>query len=436
MPDCLFLLYYESVLLKETALSKQILPSTFVVLTGLFAACLLAVSLVTPSVGQGFGESSSSGEYQKAQFTDPVSRLNTRLKSGQARLEWYGRHGFLRSVLRELDISPASQTLVFSKTSLQRGFITPQTPRAIYFNDTTYVAWIPDAPILEISSTDPRWGATFYTIVQNEPDKTNPSDIPRFSRQTFDCMSCHQSALTENVPGPTVRSVYALADGQPELSGGSFVSGDRSPFSERWGGWYVTGTHGRQRHMGNSVARGGVRDRDGNVTGLDEQVMNKFENRPVGERRTATLSRLESANEPLVKALLFSGAPVLKDPVAGTSSFAEEFAARNGPHEGPRDKAGRSLRDLDLSRRLLRYPCSYCIYSEAFDALPAPSRDYVYRRIGEILNGNEKYPGEDFAHLSREDRRAIDEILRETKPGYAALRAAAPRNGESAVKTG
>jgi hypothetical protein len=258
--------------------------------------------------------------------------------------------------------------------------------------------------------------------------------------------------------------MYALADGQPELGGGSFVSGDRSPLSERWGGWYVTGTHGRQRHMGNSVARAGARDGEGgtagpeldreagaNVTDLrdrfdsgrylsrhsdlvalmvlehqttvhnritkanyltrealrDEQVMNKFENKPADERRPATTSRLENANEPLVKALLFSGAPVLTDPVSGTSSFAKEFAARNGPREGPRDRQGRSLRDLDLNRRLLRYPCSYFIYSEAFDALPAPARDYVYRRIGEVTSGKET--GDDFAHLSPEDRRNIDE---------------------------
>jgi hypothetical protein len=105
---------------------QQMNRPAVIAFTGLLAACLLAGSLVTPSVGQGFGESSTSKEYQAARFTDPVSRLNKRLASGEARLEWYERHGFLRAVLRELDISPASQTLVFSKTSLQRGFISPR----------------------------------------------------------------------------------------------------------------------------------------------------------------------------------------------------------------------------------------------------------------------------------------------------------------------
>ena len=452
---------------------------TLIVLTVLLAACLLAASQVSPSVGQGFGGSASAKPYLTARFDDPVSRLQKRLEAGEAHLEWHGRHGYLRAVLRELQISPASQMLVFSKTSLQRGFISPQTPRAIYFNDTTYVAWTPDAPMLEISSTDPRWGGTFYTVVQNESDKTNKADRPHFSRQTFDCISCHQSALTENVPGPTVRSVYALADGLPDLSGGSFVSTDRSPMNERWGGWYVTGTHGRQRHMGNVFARSGGRDSEGrsngieldrdagaNITDLrdrlntrpyltphsdlvalmvlehqttvhnqitkanygtrdalrDAGVMNAFENKPANTPRPITASRLESACEPLLKALLFVGAPPLTDPISGTSSFAREFAARNGPTEGPRDKQGRSLRDLDLKTRLLRYPCSYLIYSEAFDGMPTPAREYLYRRIGEIADGKES--GEDFANLSLEDRRAIDAILRDTKPEYAVWRAA------------
>ncbi|MES2462288.1 MAG: hypothetical protein V4671_17005 [Armatimonadota bacterium] len=448
-----------------------------ITMTGTLAACLLAVSSVKPSAGQGSGAASSDTQYLTAQLDNPVSRLQKRLDSRKANLEWHDRHGFLRAVLRELNISPSSQTLVFSKTSLQRDFISPRTPRAIYFNDESYVAWIPDAPILEISTTDARWGGVFYTIVQNATDKTNPTDRPRLFRQTFDCISCHKSPLTENVPGPILRSVYALADGLPDLSGGSFVTTDSSPMSDRWGGWYVTGTHGRQRHMGNAFARGSGRDSQGELTGVsldreaganvtdlkgrldtspylsghsdivalmvlnhqitvhnrvtqanfltrdalrDEAVMNKFEGKPANERRPATTRRLQSATEPLVKALLFSGEPPLIDPVSGTSNFARDFAAL----ETPRDKQGRSLRDLDLNRRLLRYPCSYLIYSEAFDALPAPARECVYQRIGEVVDG--KATGDDYASLSPEDRRAIDGILRDTKPGYAEVRAANP----------
>jgi hypothetical protein len=112
----------------------------------------------------------------------------------------------------------------------------------------------------------------------------------------------------------------------------------------------------------------------------------------------------------LVRYLLFANEAPLGEPVAGTSGFAEEFAAR-----GPRDARGRSLRDFDLQRRIFKYPCSYLIYSEAFDAIPQPAKDYVYRRIFEVLTGREQGP--EFASLSAEDRQAILEILVATKPG-------------------
>jgi hypothetical protein len=68
---------------------------------------------------------------------------------------------------------------------------------------------------------------------------------------------------------------------------------------------------------------------------------------------------------------------------------------------------------LDLHTRLLRYPCSYLIYSSAFDALPAEAKEYVYTRLLRILGGEDT--GEEFSHLTKDDRAAILEILRQTK---------------------
>src|SRR5207249_11463239 len=93
---------------------------------------------------------------------------------------------------------------------------------------------------------------------------------------------------------------------------------------------------------------------------------------------------IEEDGELLVRAMLFSGAAPFSEPVAGTSGFAAEF-----PAKGPRDKKGRSLRDLDLTRRLLRYPLSYLIYSRSFDEMPAPVKDYVLRRLREVLTGQD-----------------------------------------------
>ena len=120
--------------------------------------------------------------------------------------------------------------------------------------------------------------------------------------------------------------------------------------------------------------------------------------------------RIEDAAEELVRYMLFSDEAPLSAPLRGTSGFAQEFSAR-----GAKDSKGRSLYELDLETRLLKHPCSYLIYSEAFDSLPDPVLELVYRRLWEVLSGEDE--SEIFASLSAGDRRAILEILRETKEG-------------------
>src|SRR5206468_7200388 len=115
------------------------------------------------------------------------------------------------------------------------------------------------------------------------------------------------------------------------------------------------------------------------------------------------------ANE-VVDYMLFIDEAGLTDRVRGGSGFAERFSAA-----GPKDEKGRSLHELDLDRRLMKYPCSYLIYSSAFDRLPPGVKDPIYRRMWEILSGNERQVRYRSA-LSLADRRAIVEILRETKP--------------------
>jgi hypothetical protein len=65
---------------------------------------------------------------------------------------------------------------------------------------------------------------------------------------------------------------------------------------------------------------------------------------------------------------------------------------------------------------LFRYPLSYLIYSESFDAMPGPAKDYVYRRFREILSGADTTSA--FAHLTAADRKAILQILEDTKPDF------------------
>lgn len=392
--------------------------------------------------------------YVTASEDNPVSQLQARLNSGETKLTFDDRVGYLKAVLHELGVSESSQMLVFSKTSLQRHRIAPKTPRAIYFNDDVYVGFCQDGDVAEFSAVDPQLGTVFYTLDQEQSDK------PRFTRQNDNCLLCHASTQTRSVPGHLVRSVYVDQAGFPVFAMGTHRIDHTSPLAKRWGGWYVTGTHGEQTHLGNLIVSGKqVREPVDNTSGhnvtdlssrletsayltphsdlvalmvLEHQAethnlitrasfttrealhaesrLNKDINEPAGHRWQSTTTRIQSAGNELVKFLLFSGEAPLTAKLHGTSSFADEFAAR-----GPRDMQQRSLRDFDLERRLFQYPCSYLIYSRSFDALPRESKDFVYRRLWEVLSGADQT--KDFAHLSITDRTAIREILTATKPG-------------------
>ncbi len=382
-----------------------------------------------------------------------VSRLIDRLRSEPDTVTYEAPWGYLKSLLAALEISERSQGLVFSKTSLQRERINPQTPRAVYFNDEVYVGYCQGGEVLEVSVADPQLGAVFYTLDQD------PSRPARLTRQGDSCLLCHSSNTTQGVPGHLVRSVYADAGGLPRLSLGSHVIDHTSPLEQRWGGWYVTGEHGGARHLGNLIVdhRSEVETID-NAAGQNLQTLGSridsqrylsghsdivalmvlehqtqvhnlitranFETRralhqegqlnaemerPAGERWESTTRRIHAVCEPLVRHLLFSGEVALVSPVRGTSGFAEEFSGR-GPHDG----RGRSLYAMDLQTRMFRYPCSYLIQGDAFAALPPEARQLVLSRIGAVLAGHDASPN--FAHLSRADRRAVWEILSETLP--------------------
>jgi len=112
--------------------------------------------------------------------------------------------------------------------------------------------------------------------------------------------------------------------------------------------------------------------------------------------------------------MLFVDEAPLPGRVEGSSNFAETFQAA-----GPSDARGRSLRDLQLDTRLMRYPLSYMIYSGAFDGLPPDARQLAYQRLREVLGGTDTR--EHYAHLTPELRRDIVEILESTKPAFAHL---------------
>lgn len=379
-------------------------------------------------------------DYSKRPAKDVVANLQRQLDDGKIRLKFEGVKGYFPSVLQALQVPIESQMAVFSKTSRQSGRIEPGNPRTIFFNDSVSVAWMRGG-FIELAAQDPEQGVIFYTLEQQ------PVPRPTFVRHD-DCLSCHRSDLTLGVPGMMVRSFYTLPDGSPKLILGGFATDHRSPFEERWGGWYVTGAMEHGRHMGNAMLADpehpesmitpqtlyvasleGKFDAKAYLSSYSDIVallvfdhqmyMTNLITRVGWEVRCALYDKLAGAEfnallrdstKELVDYLLFVDEAPLPGPVHGTSGFAEKFAA-----QGPFDAHGRSLRQLDLRTRLLRYPCSYLIYSQAFDSMPGPARDAVYARMWQILSGAEK--GIRYARLSLADRQAIVEILRDTKPG-------------------
>jgi hypothetical protein len=369
--------------------------------------------------------------YASAAVTDPAARLNARLASGEVKLVSNGPSGYLRSLLDALDVPVSSQVLVFSKTSFQAPRIGPGNPRAIFFNDTVSVGWVRTGPVLELVAHDPKQGAIFYTMSQE------PNGTPQLERNDT-CTMCHVADATHNVPGMLVGSVFPGPDGTT-LYGPAYTTDHRSPFEMRWGGWFVTGTHRATRHMGNATATNpseldsmitpasvhvtdlkGRFNMDGYLSPHSDivallvlehqaQMLNLITRVGWEARVGADAGRpLERAAAEFVDYMLFVDEAPLPGPIAGTSSFASTFSA-----VGPRDRHGRSLRDLDLGKRLLRYPCSYLIYSEPFDALPATAKAAIYERLWEVLSGRDTAPR--YNALSATDRTAIVEILRDTK---------------------
>ena len=375
--------------------------------------------------------------YSKTRDTTPVARLQERLDRGETQLHYDSHFGYLLSVLRELNVSTNSQMLVFSKTSFQRERISPRTPRALFYGDDVYMGFVVGSPLLEFAAVDPQLGGVFYTLSQTRSDK------PKFVRND-QCLECHASAKTMGVPGHLVRSFGTDEAGVVDLNTGTSLVNHRTPLEERWGGWYVTGQHGRQTHRGNLIGKAAFdrQEQDPNYLGnladlkrfLDvtdyplptsdivallvmehQSHLHNFITRLNYESTIALqqynhINYLKNVLEAFVKYLVFAEEAPLASPVRGSQAFAETFVAR-----GPRDKQGRSLRDFDLRSRIFKYPCSYLIYSDAFEALPDAVRAHVYRRLYDVLSGKETSPA--YEKISPEAGRAAIEILRDTKPG-------------------
>jgi len=385
--------------------------------------------------------------YSDAARTDVVTALDRAVQAGDTELSFEPTTGYLLAVLDALDIPVESQVTVFSETSFQARWVNPENPRAIYFNDTVAVGWVRGADVLEVAALDPTQGVLFFSIDQQ------PAERPQIRRNN-QCLACHLSWDTLGIPGLTTLSTLPMPD-DPNAYAIGWVTDHRIPLSDRWGSWYVTGAPPALRHLGNSTVPldtvpgpdadpapvldtlDGLFDLNGYPTPysdivallvLEHQtrmtnllVRTGWEARVAGYGGTpaarppggAAADRVQEAANDLVDYLLFVYEAPLPAGIRSTSGFAEWFSA-----QGPFDRQGRSLHQLDLDGRLLRYPCSFLIYTDAFDALPELAKDAVYRRMWEVLSG--QATDDRYRHLTLDDRQAVVEILRDTKPDLPA----------------
>jgi len=393
-------------------------------------ACILAAVMARSE------QSSAAPEIGGTQ--DRIARLSTTLAARPFQRD--ARTGFLRPLLDALNVPVDSQLLVFSKTGVQHLYTGPHTPRALYFDESVVVGYVPGAPEIEMIVHDPVEGLAFYTL-----DQQASAPVPKRQRS---CLTCHESASTGDVPGLIVRSHAVGDDGNvlPQANGATPPSHDvnqRTSHPDRWGGWLVTSEgvaapYAQRAHQGNITftpdgntsshifvdwmtsdpeARGYPSAASDVVSLLafDHQMpaINLMTRLNIAWRRATSEGRASVDDRPdirrlvdeLADYLLFDHEATLPVPLTPRPGFALALEKRL-----PHDAKGRSLAQFDAVNRLMRYACSYMVYSDAFKALAPPLRHAVYRRLFDSLTTSP----------TTAERIATAEILEATIPEFRA----------------
>ncbi len=408
--------------------------------------------------------------YSASTPRDAVTALQQRMAAGEFDFSGGGQ-AVLKTVLQALGVRPESQVLVFSRTSLQRGRIRPERPRALYFSDSVYVGWVPGG-LVELTAIDPQLGPVFYAL---DPHAAPPSP-PKIARDS-DCLRCHGGTFVREVPGVFARSVFPDGNGDPLLRHGTLVVDDETPFEQRWGGWYVTGYHGTLGHRGNvlcherndqlvftpseqrpdelksffdpseylaptsdvvallvlehqmtvqnALTRAGFAARK--MIAYQHGLQSSFKE-PVTDTPAydSVRSVFASVTQEVVDRLLFRQAAPVPEGVIGNESFRSAFA-----QGARRTRSGHALKDLRLRDQLFAQRCSYLIYSDAFAALPGPLKAQILDRLQAALRSRE--PKDRYAYLPAEEKQRIYDILLET---HAEARARWQAAGEPRGRSG
>ncbi|GAB4373251.1 MAG: hypothetical protein OHK0021_15440 [Bryobacter sp.] len=329
---------------------------------------------------------------------NPIEKLRQRLAQGDL-LAWDAQYGYLPAVLEALQVPLASQVLVYSKTSFQAPLIMPANPRAIYFNDDVYVGWVRGGDFVEMSVADPDLGAVFYVLEQER------GKLPSITRQD-DCLQCHHAGRTAGVPGHLVRSVVTHRNGMVDTTEPSHVTDHRTPFEERFGGWYVSGSWPKTKHRGNvlvpQLARFSIDAwpaAHSDVVALmvlEHQTMGhnylarlnyetraaldmhrallKMDKKATGPWSESTTRRIDYALDAAIRYLTFADEAPWPGPISGDSAFTTEYQRRG------------ALYRLNLETRLYEYPLSPLVHSEALTALEPQIQTRFWERLKTALH--------------------------------------------------
>jgi hypothetical protein len=410
--------------------------------------CLVLLALATPATAQFvYDREWPLMGYGKQAPNDPYSQLMRKLAASGDKLphDAAGR-GYLDGLLQALDIDTSSQVLVFSKSSLKQRFIEAANPRSLFFTDEVYVGFVPGSNSVEIAAMDPLLGPVFFDVRQ-DPQAEEP-----FKQETTRCLRCHDSySMTgDGVPRFMLSSVISGPDGNIVSHELSEITDMATPIEQRFGGWFVTGTSGKQIHLGNflvtEASQLATRPWQGviNQTDLTQfvdlakyprqtsdivallvlqhqvDVQNRFVRLQYESRKlldanpSAETTELQALIQPVLAGLFMADEAPLADRVEGTSGYREWFEQR-GPIVD-----GKSLRQFDLQGRTFRYRLSYLIYSAAIDGFAEPVRNLLFRDIAAVLDGDTSLlPG--FV-LPADERAAIKAILQATKPEVLAAK--------------
>jgi hypothetical protein len=424
-----------------------------------FVALLpLAFAVLAGTVPRASGQSTPDYEqppvnYSATKPSDAVAQLQQRIELGELAFAGSDQE-VLRDVLRALRVPVESQLVVFSKTSLQRGRIRPDHPRALYFSDSVYVGWVPGG-LIELVAIDPQLGPVFYSF---DPQAARGA-ARKFVRDS-DCLRCHGGAFVRDIPGVFARSVIPAASGEPLLRHGTELVDDETPFEKRWGGWYVTGYSGEVNHRGNAFGSEAGDELVFELSSKRPVELSEFFDTSVYPQKTSDVVALlvfehqmavqnavthaahhcrkmleyqrglqKAMNDPItdepsydsvksvfasavqtvVDRLLFRDAAPLPAGVTGSDAFRASFA-----QAAPRSRAGHALKDLQLRDRLFAQRCSYMIYSEMFAAMPAQLKTRIFERLYTALHDDS--PKSRYAYLDADEKRRSAEILLETHP--------------------